>query len=136
MSLLKGKGSLYLLAPLNLLIWGYMAYKFYMSLGEPAPEDSLLPTAPPPVSQARDSQQYVLSLNYKDPFLKQEPVFHSKITAEKKPSASAKKQTAEVPRPAPIDIRYLGLVKNTSSGTITAIILLNATPPRPNTSKT
>lgn len=127
--MLKGKKSIYILLPVNLLIWGYMAYKIYITLHEPE-EPSVGSAAPPqPKVKPTDNVAYTLKLNYKDPFLKQEIKQKKSVYAGAHavvPAPAAKSRTPvvkEVP-PAP-DIKYVGLIENKTSGSVSAMVSVN-----------
>jgi hypothetical protein len=132
--MLKNKKAIYLLIPLNVFIWGYFVYRFYAAF-----TDGDLPPATPPVQVARvsvlkDSLLYKLDLRYKDPFLKEQKgeraapsTYHPSGSAQK-PAQPAR--PPKVPEPLPVqkqvpEIRYLGLIRNTSSGVATALISVN-----------
>ncbi|MBK7818100.1 MAG: hypothetical protein IPJ60_11570 [Sphingobacteriaceae bacterium] len=72
-------------------------------------------------------------MNYQDPFLKKEVVVRSNnLIGEVKPKQNLKKaepknKHKEDPVKEVLDIKYLGLVKNNSSGFATAIVSINGT---------
>lgn len=124
----KGKKSLYILLPLNIFIWAFIGYKIYASLQD---EDVTLSEAksPPVKLDHSDSASYSLQLNYADPFLKQEPARKSKPSAAAPVKASSpvlvtEKKTAPSPAPT-LDIKYMGLVQNKTSGATTAMVSIN-----------
>jgi hypothetical protein len=128
--MLKGKKTLYILIPLNIFIWGFFIYRFIEAFN-----DSDLPNIGESQSSAKiatlgDSAIYALSLDYKDPFLKGTESGGNHLVRnanEQKIKTSAiapVKTPTVVPQKAP-DIKYLGLVKNSSSGAATALINLN-----------
>ncbi len=130
----KGKKGLYILIPLNIAIWGFFIYRFYSAFNE---VDEFIPTeekANFTVEELKDSITYRLALNYKDPFLKdvEKPKYNSNgnnnVTANNqnatKLKTSAKTPTVEIVKPA-TDIKYLGLVKNNTTGNSTALIYIN-----------
>lgn len=126
--MLKGKKSIYILLPLNVLIWGYMAYKIYSAFNEEEIGAVAGNNLPAPKLKAEDSNTYVLRLNYADPFLKQEPVWKGSATpkyrapAAAPPAAAAKKAPAEKP---PVEILYSGFIENTSKATRAAMVSVN-----------
>jgi len=123
----KNKKSLYILLPLNLLVWGFIAYKIISSLGA----DELPEMEQVAVSGGRvdvgDTTGYVLSLNYEDPFLKQEPERRSNHQQERaKPTQVTAPPKQPVKAAAPeTDIKYLGIVQNKTSGLTMAMISIN-----------
>lgn len=129
--MLRNKKAVYLLIPLNVLIWGYFVYRFYTAYtgdGDPVIPAS---TKTMHVAELKDSVIYTLALDYKDPFLKAgntEP-FYAEV---QRPVMPAVKREAPVARVTPSitpkqlpDIKYLGLIRNTTSGVSTALITLN-----------
>ncbi len=123
----KGKKSIYILLPLNLLIWGYMAYKIYSVLNE-EPENMVAESAlPAPKLKTGDSSVYALKLNYQDPFLKQEPVWNR--SGASKP-APLKPVVAALPKKAPVEkpvteILYTGFIVNSSNRSTAAMVSVN-----------
>lgn len=116
--------------PANLLLWGYIGYYiynfFHADIGE-------LPTELPvnlSKKKTNDSVDYVLALNYADPFLKEEPKPRNN-NANKAPNKSnttaitpvVQKVTNEAPKS--LDIKYMGLVENKTSGVATGLISIN-----------
>lgn len=127
--MLKNKKTVYILIPLNLLIWGFFAYRFYTAFNQ-----SDVPTLKSHnivlnTGSEKDSVQYTLKLNYLDPFLKHsaKQVAHNKIpdvpSTLQKPVNAVKSPTAP-PKALP-EIKYMGLIKNTSSGASTALVSVN-----------
>lgn len=121
---------------MNLFAWGYVAFKVYGALNED--EDIELNMAELPVRkmevEAKEELQ-TLQLNYPDPFLKNGSVI-SKRTAGYKPTTTQSQSTANQQKAAPvktptvatvaaIDIKYLGLIKNSASGSVTALLSVN-----------
>lgn len=127
--MLKNKKATYLLIPLNLLIWGFFIYRFYSAY-----TDAVLPDHEPRLQAVKldtekDSSTYTLQLNYKDPFLKggehvSRPPAEPSISPPPKPVAAAVKEPPAAPKQLP-DIKYLGLIKNSSTGMATALVSLN-----------
>lgn len=129
--MLKGKKSIYILIPLNILIWSFFVYRFYSLYNE-----NDIPLADLTKNEIKfendgDSADYKLMLSYKDPFLKKEPndrghkqgsVSTGKVPAEKVQSPVKKQKEPDKLLP---DIKYLGLVKNSANGTVTAIVSIN-----------
>ncbi len=127
--MLKNKKAAYLLIPLNLLIWGFFIYRFYSAY-----TDADLPGDSPKMQvlkldAIKDSCTYTLKLNYKDPFLKDGERFFNPVAVAvnndpPKPATVIKSATPALPKQLP-DIKYLGLIKNSSTGITTALISLN-----------
>ena len=135
--MLKNKKAIYLLVPLNVLVWGFFIYRFYTAF-----HDADLPFSDSQVQVSKfknlkDSVSYTLSLNYKDPFLREteKTTRHfdtgnnnqdngSSTNTVKKQAAPVKTQIISVPKPLP-DVKYLGLIKNSTSGLATALISVN-----------
>jgi len=123
----KGKKSLYILLPLNLFIWGYMGYKIYAALHEDegmAAGETLI-SAPKPKTE--DSVDYILALNYKDPFLKEEPRVKNTNRSVMPPAQPivVQKPVAPAPEKKQTDIKYLGLIENKTSGSTAAMVSVN-----------
>jgi len=131
--MLKNKKAVYILIPLNILVWGFFAYRFYSAFNE---SDVVLPSSGPVLvnkAEAKDSIVYKLSLDYKDPFLKHTKKEHASgpqnyntpvQQADLKKTLPAKKQEPVVPKQLP-EIKYLGLIKNNASGFTTALVSVN-----------
>ncbi|MGZ3883526.1 MAG: hypothetical protein ACXVPQ_05035 [Bacteroidia bacterium] len=128
--MLKGRNSLYVFLPVNLLLWGYIGYKLYTSFGEG--EEALPDEFPVTVARLKDADSltYELSLNYEDPFLKNVSV--RAVQANNAAKREAPKTKPVDAKPAPVqkearvtDIKYLGLIHNKSSGVKTALISIN-----------
>lgn len=126
----KGKKGIYILIPLNILIWSFFVYRFYSLYTED--EISVVNGVNDVVKfeSLKDSAEYTLIMNYQDPFLKKEPkgrmqkqfVTQSTKTPAEKVQTPKKQKEPEKAMP---DIKYLGLVKNNSNGTVTAIVSIN-----------
>lgn len=132
--MLKNKKAIYILIPLNLFIWGYLGYSIYNGLsGEEEEEIPPVTTVVKTLLKAdKDSVTYQLKLNYPDPFLREgvkvrEPDYSvtDKVATSPKPKVVAVVKTPTLaPKPAD-DIKYLGLVKNNTTGVSTALISIN-----------
>lgn len=127
--MLKSKKSLYLFLPLNIFLWGYIAYKIYTTFNEDEESaETELPVNAVTV-KTEDSAAFVLSLNYEDPFLKNSQTKTSAAHIVKE-SPSPKVAAAPV-KPAPpaketkTEIKYFGLVHNKSKDVKTALISIN-----------
>jgi hypothetical protein len=126
--MLKSKRSIYILLPLNLAIWGFAGYKVYTSFksSDDLPFDQTVNTVS--LSKPEDTLNVTLSLNYDDPFLKQEvhQVLHrTQSTSEKKIVAVRPTIVPTTAPPKSIDIKYLGLVQNKTTGNKTAMVSIN-----------
>jgi hypothetical protein len=127
--MLKNKKAIYILIPLNIAIWGFFIYRFYTAFNEydgPALSEK---TAPVRLETTKDSVTYKLSLDYKDPFLREAERHYVNnntpvVTKTVVPRAPVVKTPTVTPKQLP-DIKYLGLIKNSTSGASTAIISLN-----------
>lgn len=127
--MLKGKKSIYVLLPINLIIWGYIGFKIYSAMNE---EEGFIPqeyTISKTKLMKEDSTHYTLSLNYKDPFLKQE---YNSIDYSKK--SLSNRNSTSTPTTLPNgnsvateqkDIKFLGIIENKTSGVKTALISIN-----------
>jgi hypothetical protein len=123
----KGKKGIYFLIPINILIWGFFIYRFYSAYHE---TDEVIVSDNLPsikLDDLKESITYKLRLNYDDPFLKKE-VKQKKANSNQQNIGIQQKavvvKTPTVASQAPI-IKYLGLVKNSSSGVGTAIVSIN-----------
>lgn len=126
------KVKLYILIIVNLLVWGYVGYKVYSALqGE---DHNMFEYETPRINKINDvlhEDSVTLILNYADPFLKNGDNSKTKIvsnnnhTSAKTNSVSINSSKPTVNIPLSIDIKYLGLIKNTDKGTLTALISLN-----------
>ena len=87
------------------------------------------------VKDVSDSVIYKLNLNYKDPFLRETDKQRNhnaenssnnaiKQTQSEKVKAVKIQSVAIIPKPA-LDLKYLGLVKNSTTGTATALVAIN-----------
>lgn len=116
--------------PFNLLLWGYIGYAIYdyyhTDIGSLAMER--------PVSLSKkkqsDSSNYTLALNYADPFLKEEPRPRNKNTSKatntpNKPVQTIVTQKTVTEAPKTLDIKYMGLVENKTSGVATGLVSIN-----------
>ncbi|MBL7893849.1 MAG: hypothetical protein JNK50_01055 [Bacteroidia bacterium] len=124
--MLKGKNSLYILLPINLFIWGYIGLKIYSALNE---GEGFIPQEFS-ISKSKltnnDTIDYKLSLNYKDPFLKEEYNYNKVINAtsgNQRPIQHNNNNALTTSKEK--DIKFLGLIENKSNGIITALISIN-----------
>jgi hypothetical protein len=126
----KGKRGLIAVVLLNIFIWGFCFYRFYSYNDADLPEIVTHELAIKSENLS-DSNKYQLKLDYEDPFLKKEVKQKSSVknndpkinnnTAEPKVSIV---KTPTISPLAPV-VKYLGLVKNSTSGVATAIISIN-----------
>lgn len=128
----KGKKGVFILISLNIVIWSFFVYRFYALYHESDAEISANVTPSLKLEVSKDSIMYELKLNYEDPFLKAEP----KETRKPGKGANFKvnnpvtklvapKRVTVVPQIQRPDIKYLGLVKNSTNGIATAIVSIN-----------
>lgn len=128
--MLKNKKAIYILIPLNIAIWGFFIYRFYTAYNDydgPLAGEKM---ASIKLDDIKDSVTYKLSLDYKDPFLRETEKYrgNSQYASVPAKTVTPKVVVAKTPTVAPKqmpDIKYLGLIKNSNSGASTAIISLN-----------
>jgi hypothetical protein len=128
--MLKNKKIIYLLIPLNIFVWGFFVYRFYTAYNEidEVPQKEIMPGFNR--AELKDSISYKLNFTYKDPFLKESFIsssHHDQSSAESpvtsmKPISPTQITTSAKQLP---DIKYMGLIKNTNTGAVTALISLN-----------
>ncbi len=125
----KGKKSLYIFIPVNLFVWGYIGIKIYNTFRE---EENIFPYEKAvSVSKLKteDSVVYKLALNYADPFLKEEQHYkannNSNTNNNPKPQIIPQIQKLVINPPKTIDLKYLGLVENKTSGAATGLVSIN-----------
>lgn len=132
------KAKLYLLVIVNLMVWGYVGYKIYGALqGDDDVDYSLNQTKIKTIDKPTEEVVEQLALNYDDPFLKQGnysgniPSKNSNssrnsqnLVSQKQPVIKVNTTKTVTPIPA-FEIKYLGLVKNNSSGNLTALLNIN-----------
>ncbi len=131
--MLKNKKAIYILIPLNLFIWGYLGYSIYAGLSGEEEEVPVTTVVKTLLKTDNDSVTYSLKLNYPDPFLREgvkvrEPNYsgtdNANVAAPKPKAVAVVKTPTLAPKPAD-DIKYLGLVKNNTTGVSTALISIN-----------
>jgi hypothetical protein len=126
--MLKGKKGIFILITLNVLIWSFFIYRFVSFYNE---EDEVIVKTNKSVNATLnnlDTIRYKLNLSYKDPFLKELKSFNKPIKAPKEREVKreiTKSKTDVKPKETMPEIRYLGLVKNNTSGSLTAIVSIN-----------
>lgn len=133
------KGKLYLVLFINLLAWGYVGYKVYGAL-QGDDEPNLYNTSAPvkAINEKAKDDNISLNLDYPDPFLKGGHFSGGHQSAHgssagrpasavqsKPPQAVVAKPTATVVSAPAVNIRYMGLLKNTDKGTQTAMLNVN-----------
>jgi hypothetical protein len=69
--MLKNKKAIYILIPLNIFIWCYLGYSIYSGLKEDDLPEISNNRSTIKLDELKDSVAYKLSLNYKDPFLRE-----------------------------------------------------------------
>lgn len=126
--MLKGRNGLVLTVLLNIVIWSFFAYRLYSAFHEEEGPETMTMSLPKLKSEIVDTIAYHLSLDYEDPFLKKEIPFKGSLnsssppitkTVESKPK-KIEKELLKLP-----EIKYLGLVKNSTSGFATAFVSVN-----------
>ncbi len=129
--MLKGKKAIYILIPLNIAIWGFFIYRFYTAYTETNDIDLATKTETIKLDVVKDSVSYKLNLNYPDPFLREGEGSKKKsensltnVQPKEKKIVVVKTPTIEAIKQMP-DIKYLGLIKNNSSGAATALVTVN-----------
>lgn len=127
--MLKNKKAVYLLIPLNILIWGFFIYRFYTAYAESDLPATLPETKALKLEELKDSAAYRLNLNYKDPFLKETAKDRHYYNPSPKNEQLLKKTIPAktptlIPKQVP-EVKYLGLIKNNSSGLVTALVSVN-----------
>lgn len=128
--MLKSKGAIYILIPVNILVWGFFIYRFYTAYteGDVEIEDNKMQVIK--LDELKDSIDYKLSLNYKDPFLREGEKPKKQISHNSSANNTVQKEkvvktpTVTVPK-VQAEIKYFGLVKNNSTGISTALISIN-----------
>lgn len=130
------KGKLYLLIVVNLIAWGYVCFKVYTALqGDEDVSMNYEKTNLHKIEQTGKTENEVLSLNYPDPFLKNGNFASTsaKISSLNYSSNNGAKKilTTSIAKATPsvvvqtIDIKYLGLIKNSEKGNQTAMLNFN-----------
>jgi hypothetical protein len=127
---MQKKGMTYILLAAVAMVWGLVFYRIFSSLGEeetwkPKSSNSFVAD-----TSSEISENFVLSLNYRDPFLSK-PSFSVNYSAIEPRSSEVvpKKTPAKAPKVAPAVVqtdwsflRYIGSVKNQSSGKQVALL--------------
>ena len=131
--MLKNKKAIYILIPLNIFIWCYLGYSIYSGLKEDDLPEISNSSNVIKLDELKDTVAYKLSLNYKDPFLREGEKSRghaSNNLAINNRDAAPKNIPIKTPSVAanvkPVtEIKYLGLVKNNSTGISTALVSIN-----------
>jgi hypothetical protein len=131
----KNKKFIYLLIPINIAIWSYLSYSIYSGLkGDDLPElgESNKKIK---IDNVDNAAKYELNLSYNDPFLREGE--HTKKHSARNSSNSngnnipknPPQNTIKTPSVAVVkpqtEIKYLGLVKNNTTGISTALLTIN-----------
>lgn len=132
------KAKLYLLVLVNLMVWGYVGCKVYSALqGDDEIDYSLNQTKIKTIDKPAEEIVEQLALNYDDPFLKQgnysgnitsknNNTSRNNQTSVSQKQSVIKVNTTETITPIPsLEIKYLGLVKNSITGNHTALLNVN-----------
>ena len=132
--MLKNKKAIYILIPLNIAIWCYLGYSIYSGLKEEELPEFSESTQVIKLDELKDTITYHLALNYSDPFLREGEKNKSHSTSNSTNNSNSNNNTPKnVPVKTPsvavvkiqADIKYLGLVKNNSTGISTALLSIN-----------
>lgn len=130
--MLKNKKAIYILIPLNIFIWCYLGYSIYSGLkGDDLPKISNSRITIK-LDELKDSVEYKLALNYADPFLREGEKSRGQ-TSNNSRSNNSNPAPKIIPVKVPVvavvkpvtEIKYLGLVKNNSTGISTALVSIN-----------
>ncbi|WP_317897772.1 hypothetical protein [Aurantibacillus circumpalustris] len=127
--MLKNKKTLYILIPVNILVWGFFVYRFYTAFTDSDVSIPIVQSKEIKVLGLKDSIAYKLSMDYKDPFLKESKReyvhnYSNSGNQPKKPAPVKTPSIAPAPKVLP-DVKYLGLIKNNTSGMATALVSVN-----------
>ena len=129
--MLKNKKAIYILIPLNFLIWGFFIYRFYAAYTDSDVSMPIAKIESVKLENLKDSLTYNLSLDYKDPFLKEgERAYKQSNSGNGISESTPKRQVISVkaptvpPKQLP-EVKYLGLIKNNTSGLTTALVSVN-----------
>lgn len=129
----KNKKAIYILIPLNIFIWGYFIFRFFNMYNETNAPLLSEKAEKVKLKDRVDSVCYKLNLDYKDPFLRESEKQKkyqvegaSNAVKQKVPEIKVVKTptVAIIVKPT-LDLKYFGLVKNTTGGTATALVTLN-----------
>ena len=130
--MLKGKKGVFILIAINFLAWGSAVYRFVSAYSDADDSVSMNESPKIKLDVVKDSLNYKLRSNYEDPFLKAEPkqrYFTQSNSNQQNNNSAPRIVTQKQPTVAPQIqipvIKYLGSVKNTTSGIATSIITLN-----------
>lgn len=120
------------------MVWGYVGYKVYGALqGDDDVDYSINQTKIKTIDKPTEEVVEQLALNYDDPFLKQGNYSgnissKNSNTLRNSQNSGSQKQpvikvnTTKTITPIPVfEIKYIGLVKNNSSGNLTALLNVN-----------
>lgn len=120
---------------INLIAWGYVGYKVYGALqGDDDAEYNFDKPVITKISDVEKSETETLSLNYADPFLKNGNFSSSKInssnttasyTSVKSKEDNQKVKMTSTQSTPTLDIKYVGLIKNSEKGKMTAMLTIN-----------
>lgn len=127
------KSKLYLLIIINLIAWGYVGYKVYTALQgdgdiELTHEDSRISK----IKEPSKEDSLTLILNYSDPFLKNGNFSTTRSQSSYQTTENISKKINSNHISAKntgisnaLDIKYLGLIKNSNKGISTAMLNVN-----------
>jgi hypothetical protein len=134
--MLKNKKAIYILIPLNIIIWCYLGYSIYSGLKEDDLPEISKAKSVNKLNDLKDTVSYKLRLNYNDPFLRESEKNKTysnlynvnngnntaNVTVPK--NTSPKVPKVEEVKPVP-EIKYLGIIKNNTTGISTALVSIN-----------
>lgn len=118
---------------INLAVWGYVFYKVYGALqGDDETDFAMDQAGIKKIEPVVKGDSIRLLLNYEDPFLK-----HGNFSSGKaRPAAATPIKSPALPQPVvkavvtptavpSTDIKYLGLIKSSTGGAMTALLSVN-----------
>jgi hypothetical protein len=128
---MQKKGMTYILLAAVAMVWGLVFYRILSSLGEEETSTPKISKTVVAETNSEISDTFVLSLNYRDPFLSKSTVSVNYSTTQ--PSSSVvvqQKVPTKVAKVAPEQtdwsfLRYIGSVKNQSSGKQVALLSIH-----------
>lgn len=124
---MKNKKSLYILVPLLILVWGLIIQQIVSGVDDSEPMVTPVQTVKNISKPVKDTSNYVLLLDYKDPF----KAGHANVVREQKNEAITTNRPARVPKPIkeskPIvwpTLKYGGMVKSSNKKEV-GLLMIN-----------